>query len=87
MEIPISKIPLPSSKILESPIEFKMNDEVELQPQCICDVYSHLMRLARINIMNSNCSQPILGQNNPAAFHAIFKAMNQPPSDLHLFQI
>ena len=53
-----------------------MNDKVELQPQGIYNVYAHLMRLAGITIINANSSQPILGNNDLAAFHAVLGTMH-----------
>ena len=57
-----------------------MKNEVDLQPQYICNVYSHLMMMAKIDIIDANSSQQLCTN---AAIHAILEAMRQPPSELH----
>ena len=36
-----------------------MNDKVELDTPGICDVYSHLTRMAGIKLIDAHSSQPI----------------------------
>ena len=38
----------------DGPIDVQMNNEVKLNPPGIHDVYSHLMRMASINIINAH---------------------------------
>ena len=52
-----------------------MNDEVELDPPGIHDVYSHLTRMATINPINTHSSQPIMSHEDQAALHGILTAM------------
>ena len=51
-----------------------MNDEVELDPPGICNVYSHLTRMAG----------PILSHEDLTVFHEILAIMYSPPSELDL---
>ena len=41
------------------------------------------MRMAGINIINANSSQPILSHEDQAVFQEILGTMYQPPSDLN----
>ena len=52
-----------------------MKDEVKLNPLGIHDIYSHLMRMASINTINANSSQPIFSHEDQSVFHHILAAM------------
>ena len=46
--------------VQENPsVNFEMNDEVDLQPQYLHQLWTQLMSLTRINLSDANSTQPI----------------------------
>ena len=75
------------SLVQENPglnIEIYKNDP-ELKPHYICALWTQLMKLVRIDIIDANSSQPITLPEDYQAFFAIIPALGQPESDLNNF--
>ena len=62
-----------------------MNDEVDIQPWYLHQLWSQLMSLTGINVINANLTQPINHQEDLKVFHTILTALGRAVTDLDIF--
>ena len=69
--------------VLENPsCHLKMNGEVDLEPHYIHGLWTQSMKLAEINLIDTNSSQPVTQQEDCGMLLTSVTALSRPPTDL-----
>ena len=65
-------------------LHIEMNDEVDLNPHYIHDLWTQFMHITGINHFDANSSQPITQQEDHDVFLATVTALGRPETNLAL---